>query len=345
MKNVSKSRGFTLIELLVVIAIIAILIGLLLPAVQKVREAAARAQCQNNMKQIVLASHNYDSANGQLPPGILGHSTFSQINNGFTFGAPCVGALAFLLPYIEQNNLYMGLGVNGAPSPEQYFQYVQSNTNPPQARTPWWSYGSYFAAAQAKVKTYQCPSDSTSTTSSYGTFVIFYCDATYLTFTGGYYPNPTGQLFGRCNYQPMAGSIGQPLVNFYGLFAGPFTDLSTNKVGLIPDGTSTTVFFGESLGGSEYQGFRDFSASWMGAGAFATAWGTASAIGKAGYNGQWYQTASFHISVNNFAFGDGSVRTIKQGVGTSFGTPDWYQFMYASGMMDGYVVNLTVLGS
>ncbi|MGL4552567.1 MAG: DUF1559 domain-containing protein [Gemmataceae bacterium] len=127
-----RRKGFTLIELLVVIAIIAILIGLLLPAVQKVREAAARMQCQNNFKQIGLALHNHNDTHGKLPPG--------QYNNFYSNDAPWIRGcwLQPVLPYVEQDNLY-----------KVYDAARMTNGN--------WAL--VVPNKDTKIKTFICPSD------------------------------------------------------------------------------------------------------------------------------------------------------------------------------------------
>jgi len=99
----TRSRGFTLIELLVVIAIIAVLIALLLPAVQSAREAARRAQCVNNLKQIGLAVHNFESTNSEFPPGLGQPALLNPAGMGL---GTRVGVQALILPYLEQSALY-----------------------------------------------------------------------------------------------------------------------------------------------------------------------------------------------------------------------------------------------
>jgi prepilin-type N-terminal cleavage/methylation domain-containing protein len=128
-------RGFTLIELLVVIAIIAILIGLLVPAVQKVREAAARSQCQNNLRQMGIGTHNMNDTFKYLPQALENGTGFP--NGGWGAANPNTGPYCFhLLPFIEQEALYKN------------------------------NFNNANAACQTVVKTYLCPSDPTTSTSN-----------------------------------------------------------------------------------------------------------------------------------------------------------------------------------
>jgi prepilin-type N-terminal cleavage/methylation domain-containing protein/prepilin-type processing-associated H-X9-DG protein len=139
----SRHRAFTLIELLVVLAIIAILIGLLLPAVQKIRAAAARIKCQHHLRQIGIALHNYESANREFPPVAAGVHYVSPTYGDIFATGPSFFTL--LLPYVEHENIQRGINLNWG-----YFEPVNM---PP----PW---GTNIATT-ATVPVFLCPSAPT----------------------------------------------------------------------------------------------------------------------------------------------------------------------------------------
>jgi prepilin-type N-terminal cleavage/methylation domain-containing protein/prepilin-type processing-associated H-X9-DG protein len=206
-------RAFTLIELLVVIAIIAILIGLLLPAVQKVREAAARTQCLNNLKQLGLAMHNYEGAIGHLPPA------FANTTPPAWTGLPPYffswSALAMLNPFLEQTNIYNAMDLT---------QPIWMPSPPYGISLP-----NQFAVQQV-VKLFLCPSDKMQPVVNPGDYSV-----------------PT---MGPTNYAVCVGTgttnggppFGSP-VNADGMFmAGPGF-----KITDIADGSSNTAMMSESL--------------------------------------------------------------------------------------------------
>ena len=321
MQRIARRHGFTLIELLVVIAIIAILIGLLVPAVQKVREAAARTQCENNLHQMCLGLHNYASARGYLPAAY----TASGLNPGWGWGAA-------LLPYVEQDPLYKSAGVATLP-------FSTGAAAAPNAFT------------QTRLPIFRCPSDNGP---DLNPARLNFATANYRAVMGAW-SNPAFYANGRPDPRFTYPSYS------YGFFytnmdvRGAMFQNSKVRITAITDGTSNTLAVGECIlttvppgGATTWNGTPwpgKFGAIWAGMTGIhvsLTTGGTNSIWisdnmwwmdeNSATINGPAPQAfSSWHTGGAFFGFCDGSVRFFRDGL-------DPLVAMALAGRDDGVVV-------
>ena len=307
MRSNSRQRfAFTLIELLVVIAIIAILIALLVPAVQKVREAAARAQCQNNLKQLGIALHSYHDARKVFPPAGKGYGwcivsapTYvgdSQIYN--------LNGLVLLLPYLDQGPLAGQFNMNAAMSAQNtgYCCSYVGNTSGTVTGNPATTNAPLMAMQLAVLR---CPSDPGAKTqgasTAYGPAGSFDGAKTNYDFISS-----TNDF--NCNYWKVAPAASRNM----------FGENSDTRIARVTDGTSNTIAMGETTldvynGRCASWGYRGWVMTGIDLRAGINDWSFSAAPSTVvGRLGSWGRAGSLHTGGANFLFADSTVRFIDQ---------------------------------
>lgn len=309
----SRRSGFTLIELLVVIAIIAILIALLVPAVQKVREAAARTQCVNNLKQIGVALHAYHDVYKKLPIGQYDDDTDNW------------GWQAFILPYIEQGPLYTQLTTNGMYLPPSMGGSHPNVDGISGAHIN--GSGALLALAGTPIPVYVCPSDTLPANCNQGLAKSNYCG------NMGQAPTNLSGTLGGADYW-CHGAFNSGSQTGVLLYDNHNTMSVTTRMTAIIDGTSNTVGVGEVTGNNQWSvnvgdgAFPIWAGGNVNSRGCGDWWGLASNLRVMDTNyplvnatpgTSWYTTdrailcfGSQHSGGANFLFMDGSVRFISE---------------------------------
>jgi prepilin-type N-terminal cleavage/methylation domain-containing protein/prepilin-type processing-associated H-X9-DG protein len=306
-----KRRGFTLIELLCVIAMIAVLIALLIPAVQQVRTQAELIECKNNLKQIGLALTAYDSEHKHLPPGSA---------------LPGAGYLAHLLPYVEQENIYQALWAGADPVPVDFFAHPDGPNDAKQYK--WFDYGAALNAVATQIPVYLCPAADYRSS-----FMVSlgsgddWTDEAYAPTTAAFNSKLSSVStldFGRTNYVGVSG--GQAVSVTKGFRQGPLHLLSKVSLAQIVagNGTSNTLIIGEYLGARRFwpASFPPVNppasldemgsvAIWMGWGCMDMWHGLSPAIPSRNITWTDQQFSSRHRELTNFVFADGSVHSLR----------------------------------
>ena len=301
----SPRSAFTLIELLVVIAIIGLLLGLLLPAVQRVREAANAMICANNLRQLGIAAHNFHTDYKKLPSGLYG----TNLSSPSTLNGHFAGVLTALLPYLEQSNLRDGLR---SPNPGQFNQplSLRATVNP----YFWWNNPANLQpeTGQMRLGLFQCPSDELYENASV-LYVDWVCNHS-IVYDPGFgipsiynqgmvLPGSTQNLLGRTNYLGVYGGLtanGTDVKTTPGLLQ-EFSGITLGQV-TVKDGTSNTLLFGETVARLSPDMLMAFA--WVGANGMPVHYGMKRGVGG-------YSFGSNHASVVQFCFADGSVRTVR----------------------------------
>ena len=331
MRTRRHRRGFTLIELLVVIAIISVLMALLLPAVQKVREAANKMLCASNLRQIGLAAHNYHGDYNKLPPGYYGPIPVNVAMNNTN--GPHVGILVALLPYLEQDNVYKQLNLD---------------LNLRRTYQAWWLDSTNFTWAQTQIKVFLCPSETHyDQTIGVGIAAHYYHDQAGPHVTAMALPNNVAGTLGQSNYAGISGSCGKGTDLFWARYEGILVNRGDYTLGQISvqDGTSNTLMFGEYLASNDpsfnQPNVKHYAGTWMGVGAAGVIAGLPNMPEP-----PWYCFSSRHAAVVQFCFGDCSTRGVRRGTTANIDfqiNSDWGILQAMAGRKDSYVYDLARL--